>query len=122
MNNTTLFFLRLPIAASMFGHGLVRVPKLEGFSQWMVKLMEPSAIPSALVKPFSYAVPFLELAIGIFILFNKTNKLALYAGLTLMTLFILGNSAIENWSAISIQLVHAIYMSGLLLINNLKQN
>lgn len=122
MNNTNLFFLRLPLAASMLGHGLVRIPKLDAFSQWMVKLMEPSAIPIILVKPFSYAVPFLELAIGVLILLNSTNKYALYAGLTLMTFFILGNSAIENWSAISIQLVHAIYMSGLLLIANLKSN
>ena len=30
------FFLRLPIAMSLLGHGLVRLPKLQGFSNWIV--------------------------------------------------------------------------------------
>lgn len=37
---TTYFFLRLPIALSIFGHGLVRLPKLQTFTEGMVKSME----------------------------------------------------------------------------------
>lgn len=47
------FFLRLPIAISLFGHGLVRLPKLEMFSGWMLKTMETSMIPTFLLVPFS---------------------------------------------------------------------
>ena len=39
MKNASAAYLlaRLPIAMSMFGHGLVRIPKLEKFSAGMVK-------------------------------------------------------------------------------------
>ncbi|WP_211316555.1 hypothetical protein U0035_02660 [Niabella yanshanensis] len=46
---TAFFFLRLPVAISLLGHGLVRLPKLAGFSSWMVTTMDKSAIPPALI-------------------------------------------------------------------------
>jgi len=111
---TTYLFLRLPIAISLLGHGLVRLPKLEMFSNWMVTSMEKSAIPSFLILPFSYILPIVEFLIGLSLLIGFQTKYTIYSGLVLMSLLILGSASIENWSAIEAQLLHSAYLGGLL--------
>ncbi|WDF48110.1 DoxX family membrane protein [Chryseobacterium sp. KACC 21268] len=111
---TTYFFLRLPIALSIFGHGLVRLPKLQIFTEGMVKSMEKSAIPESLLTPFGYLIPIAEFLIGLVLLIGYQTKYAIYAGLALMGLLVLGSASVENWSAIEAQLVHSIYLGGLL--------
>ncbi|WP_034761080.1 MauE/DoxX family redox-associated membrane protein [Chryseobacterium gregarium] len=110
---TVFFFLRLPVALSLLGHGLVRLPKLPAFSEWMMKTMEKSALPDVLILPFSYVLPVAEAIIGILLLINYTTKYTLYAGLSLMSILILGSSSVENWSAIESQLLHSLYLFGL---------
>lgn len=108
------FFLRLPLAISFLGHGLVRLPKLNIFSNWMVDSMEKSVLPSFLVVPFSYALPFAEALIGILLLIGIKIRYTLYGGIALISTLILGSSSIENWGAIEAQLIHAIYLGFLL--------
>jgi len=111
---TIFFFLRLPIAISLLGHGLVRLPKLEMFSNWMVTSMEKSAIPSFMIVPFSYILPIVEFLIGLSLLTGFQTKYTIYSGLVLMSILILGSASIENWSAIEAQLLHSVYLDGLL--------
>ncbi|WP_379965448.1 DoxX family protein [Epilithonimonas sp. UC225_85] len=110
---TIFFFLKLPIAVSLLGHGLVRLPKLASFSNWMVTSMEKSAIPDFLIIPFSYVLPIVEFLIGLSLLIGFRTRHTLFAGLILMSILILGSSSIENWSAIESQLLHSIYLFGL---------
>lgn len=114
-NKISFFFLRLPIAVSLLGHGLVRLPKLAAFSAWMLDTMEKSFLPQGLILPFSFALPILEFIIGIALLFRAGIQYSIYAGLLLMTVLIFGSCSIENWAAIEAQLLHAIYLFGLLL-------
>lgn len=111
---TIFFFLRLPIAISLAGHGLVRLPKLQTFTEGMVKSMEKSAIPEALIMLFGYVLPFLEAIIGISLLIGFKPKLTIYSTIALMSILILGSSSIENWSAIEAQLLHSLYLFALL--------
>jgi len=111
---TTYFFLRLPIAISLLGHGLVRLPKLKTFSNWMVTSMEKSVIPSFMIVPFSYILPIVEFLIGLLLLIGFQTKYTIYSGLVLMSILILGSTSIENWSAIEAQLLHSVYLGGLL--------
>lgn len=108
------FFLRLPIALSLLGHGLVRLPKLQTFSEWMVGSMSKSAIPEVLIVPFSYGLPVLEAIIGMWLLIGIQMRVALYAAISLMSILIVGSCSIENWGAIEAQLIHAVYLGGLL--------
>ncbi len=114
-NKISFFFLRLPIAVSLLGHGLVRLPKLAAFSAWMLDTMEKSFLPQGLILPFSFALPILEFIIGIALLFRAGIQYSIYAALLLMTVLIFGSCSIENWAAIEAQLLHAIYLFGLLL-------
>lgn len=119
---TTYFFLRLPIAISLLGHGLVRLPKLATFSNWMVTSMQKSIIPDFLIVPFSYVLPIAEFLIGLSLLIGFKTKYTIFSGLILMSILILGSSSIENWSAIESQLLHSAYLFGLYWFWNKNQS
>ncbi|AHM62936.1 DoxX family protein [Flammeovirgaceae bacterium 311] len=108
------FFLRLPLAMSMFGHGLVRLPKLSGFAEGMTEQFKDSILPEILVLPFGYALPFIELIIGILLILGWQTRNSIYAGLLTMAALVFGSSTIESWGAISVQLIHALYFGMLL--------
>ena len=120
METTTYLVLRLAIAASMFGHGLVRLPKLSGFSTWMAGSFEKSIVPSFLVTPFSYALPVAELVIGLFLLLGVFTRKASIAGSFVMIALIFGACMIENWEAIPSQLIHVGFFA--VLIQFVKNN
>jgi thiosulfate dehydrogenase [quinone] large subunit len=114
-NNAIVFFLlRLAAGASMFGHGLVRLPKLSGFSAWMVKGFEHSMLPGWLVVPFSFALPIAEFLIGLLLLLGLFTRTALIAGGIVMAMLIFGSAMIESWEPITSQLVHAAFFAVLL--------
>ncbi|RFS23899.1 DoxX family membrane protein [Chitinophaga silvatica] len=100
------FLMRLGVAMSMFGHGLVRLPKLHGFSGWMMKSFENAMLPPALVQPFSYTLPIAEFIVGLFLLLGLFTRYSLIAGSVVMITLIFGTTLIENWDALPSQLIH----------------
>ena len=113
-NITTFLLLRLAIGASMFGHGLVRLPKLEKFSAWMLGIFEKSMLPQALILPFSYALPIAEFLTGLLLIIGLFTRQALIGGAVLMIILIFGTAMIENWDAIPSQLIHVAFFAILL--------
>ncbi|NNG09988.1 MAG: DoxX family membrane protein [Arenibacter sp.] len=106
MNSYSFLMLRLAIGLSMFGHGLVRLGKLSGFSEWMVGSFQNSILPEVLVVPFSYALPILEFCVGMLLLIGLFTKKAIFLGALIMLLLIFGTTLIENWDALPSQLIH----------------
>lgn len=98
--------LRLLIGMSFFGHGLVRMPKLDKFSNWMVGEFQNSLLPEALVRPFSYILPFGELITGTLLLIGLFTRQALVAGVLITLALIFGSSMTEEWNSIPSQLIH----------------
>lgn len=64
MDKIVYILLRLGVGISMFGHGLVRLLKLNSFSNWLVIEFKKSVLPEFIVIPFSYALPFAEFLVG----------------------------------------------------------
>lgn len=114
MNTTSFLILRLAIGASMFGHGLVRLPKLAMFSNWMVGTFEKSILPKAMVTPFSYLLPIAEFTIGLLLISGLFTKPALIGGGVVMMILIFGSCMIENWEILPSQLIHAAFFAVLL--------
>lgn len=114
MNTISYVLLRLAVAASMFGHGLVRMPKLKGFSTWMTGSFEKSMLPKAMVVPFSYILPFAELIIGAFLLLGIFTRASLIGGGIVMIILVFGSAMIESWDAIPSQLIHVAFFAVLL--------
>lgn len=100
------FLLRLAVAMSMLGHGLVRLPKIDAFAEGMAKQFEQSVLPAQLVLPFGYVLPYVELLVGIFMLAGLLTKQAIVVGAVTMIVLIFGSSMIESWGAIPSQLIH----------------
>jgi thiosulfate dehydrogenase [quinone] large subunit len=114
MNTYSFLLLRLAIAASMLGHGLVRLPKLQAFSGWMVGNFKNAMLPEFLVRPFSYALPIAEFTLGILLVLGLFTKPALIAGAAVMITLIFGTCMIENWEALPSQLIHVAFFALLL--------
>ena len=114
MNTTAYLLLRLAIGMSMFGHGLVRLPKLEGFSKWMTGSFAKSMLPESVVPPFAYLLPIAEFTIGVLLLIGLFTRSALVTGSVVMIVLIFGSSIIENWDAVPSQLIHIAFFALLL--------
>lgn len=114
METTSFLLLRIAIAISMFGHGLVRLPKLVTFSNWMTSSFENSMLPKIIVTPFSYILPIAEFSIGTLLLLGLFTKPSLIAGAVVMLILLFGTSMIENWEAIPSQLIHIAFFALLL--------
>lgn len=107
MNDLAYLMLRLVAGVSFFGHGLVRLPKLTAFSQWMTGSFSKSMLPQSLVTPFSYALPIAEFTIGTLLILGLFSQKAFISGVVVMLLLMLGTCLIENWEALPSQMIHA---------------
>ncbi|WP_374362283.1 DoxX family protein [Cloacibacterium sp.] len=114
MNQNTYLLLRLALGASMFGHGLVRLPKLNAFSHWMVESFKNSFLPKVVVVPFSYLLPIAEFGVGLLLIIGLFTQQSLIAGAMVMLLLIFGTTLIENWESLPSQLIHVAFFTILL--------
>jgi thiosulfate dehydrogenase (quinone) large subunit len=106
---------RLAIGTSLFGHGLVRLPKLDKFSHGVAMQFQHSILPYPLVIAFGYALPFAEFGIGLLLLIGLFTRTALVAGAVMMILLLFGTTTIELWDAIPAQLIHFAFLAVLLI-------
>lgn len=105
------FLARLPIGMSMFGHGLVRLPKLRDFSEGMAQNFKDTWLPQELVQLFGYYLPYLELNIGALLLVGLFTRAVSAVGVLLMVALIFGSSLLENWNSIFSQMFYGLYFS-----------
>lgn len=106
MKPTSLLFIRLGLAASMLGHGIVRLPKLTKFAAGVVEGFSETLLPEVMVWPFAYAIPVVELVTGLLLLVGFKLKETAIVVSGLMIFLILGTCLQENWGALTSQLVH----------------
>jgi len=117
---TAYLLLRLTMGLNFLGHGLVRMPKLEAFRNWMVSAFQASILPSWSVSIWSSILPFLELSIGIALLLGLfTYRVSILGALVIMTL-IFGSCMIENWEWVSFQMIYALFFA--VLISQVEHN
>jgi thiosulfate dehydrogenase [quinone] large subunit len=109
--NITYILARLPIGLSMFGHGLIRLTKLQVFSSGMVNEFSKSILPVWLVQPFSYALPFLEFLVGILLLLGLFIRFATVLGVLIMLALIFGTATLEQWNNIFTQMIYGVYFA-----------
>tara|TARA_R110001583_G_C5631229_1_gene407062 strand:+ start:173 stop:568 length:396 start_codon:yes stop_codon:yes gene_type:complete len=106
--NTQVAYLivRVAVGVSMLGHGLVRLPKLQGFSAWMLKTFENSLLPEIMVLPFSYTLPIAEFLLGMLLVLGLFSRISSIVSAIIMILLIFGSTLIENWGALVPQFIH----------------
>lgn len=89
-------------------HGLVRLPKMQGFAEHVVGMFTDTILPSGLVTAYAYAVPVIEVAVGLLLILGLFTQVALIAGGLLMATFVFGIAMLENWQTVGTQMVYAI--------------
>jgi thiosulfate dehydrogenase [quinone] large subunit len=109
----TYLLARLPMGLSFFGHGLIRIMKLDEFSGGMVKQFSKSFLPEGFVSAFGHVLPFLELTTGLLLLLGLFMRFATVLGIAIIMALIFGSSVIEQWPAIFTQLGYAAYLCAL---------
>jgi thiosulfate dehydrogenase [quinone] large subunit len=106
--------MRLTVGFSLFGHGLVRIPKLASFHAHLASEFTHSILPSMLVSLTGYALPFVEFGVGVMLVLGLLTKFGLMLGVLTMTILVFGSTTIESFSAIGDQLIHAAILTVLL--------
>lgn len=111
---------RVTLGINFLGHGLVRLPKINGFREWITGTFQYSILPPVLTSVFATALPFLEFALGLCLIFGILTRQTLIAGAVMMAFLILGSCLIEKWEFVGFQMIYAI--SFFILLTHLENN
>jgi len=109
--------LRLFTGVDFFCHGFARTftgTHLAGFAQGMAKGMATSPLPPSLTLASGYAIPPVELLIGILLLLGLFTRFALTLAFLLMLVLVFGVGMKQDWTAASQQLLYALVLFVLL--------
>lgn len=104
---------RLSIGMSFFGHGLIRLPELDSYSDAVAYSFRKSVLPGSLVHDLAYIFPLLALLIGILLLIGLFTRFAIFTGVILMLILIIGSSLIGRWDNVFIHMVYGAYLAAL---------
>ena len=103
------FFGRLLYGVNFFAHGLVRIPKLNKFMEWILNEFKDTMIPKVLLEPYAFLLVFLELVVGVSLVFGfKTRFFLIISNLILISLSF-GACIQEAWPRVGVQMVYAIF-------------
>jgi thiosulfate dehydrogenase [quinone] large subunit len=108
------FVLRFTLGLSISMHGLVRIPHLQVFADGLVKMFADTPLPAMLVRPFGFALVFVETAVGLLLLLGLWTQEALLVGSAAMAALILGTALRSDWDTLAIQLLYAAIYAALL--------
>ena len=109
--------LRVLIGLDFFGHGFARIftgTHLSGFAQGMVKNMATTPLPPSLTLVSGYAIPCVELIVGIFLLLGLFTRAALVLALLLMCVLMFGITLKQDWNTAGTQLGYGLILAVLL--------
>ena len=117
LNNFELAFVlgRLLLGLNFLMHGLVRIPKLAGFSAGVEKEFAAVPLPPALVSVFAHALPFVEGGVGLLLVLGLFTRPALVAAMLVIASLIFGSSLLEKWSLVGDQMLYGLFIITLVL-------
>jgi thiosulfate dehydrogenase [quinone] large subunit len=100
--------LRLTLGLNIAVHGLVRVGHAGAFAASLVHDFQATVLPAWSVEAFGFALPFLELTVGVAIVIGLKLRATVFAGAALMAALMLGTCLRQAWDIAGIQLVYAL--------------
>ncbi len=109
--------LRLFTGLDFFGHGFARIftgSHLPGFAQGMVKSMAAAPLPASLTLASGYAIPPMELLIGVLLLLGLFTRFALTLAYLLLFVLMFGVTMKQDWNAAGTQMVYGLVLFVLL--------
>lgn len=87
-NQKACLLLRLLLGVLFLFASFGKLANVPGFADGIVKSFESTMLPKVLVFPYAYALPFVELLLGIMLILGIFTDVALMvSGVTLLSLF-----------------------------------
>lgn len=116
MSHQQLAYLlaRITLGINFFLHGFVRIPKLKDFAHGLTQDFDGSMLPLGLVQIIAYAIPFIEVTLGVLIILGIASKKSLAAAAIFIMLLISGCAFKEDWGAVGTQMLYALFIFFLL--------
>ena len=102
-----VLLLRLITGLNFAGHGLVRIfGGYTDFARSTVDQFADTILPAALVWPLGYAIPIVELVLGLLLIAGFRIRLTVTAAFALMAVLVSGMVLLEEWAVVSIQMIY----------------
>jgi thiosulfate dehydrogenase [quinone] large subunit len=107
--------LRVTLGLNIFMHGTSRLLAGVGnFVSGMIKMFQNTVLPTAVIVPFGYALPWLEAGLGLLIIIGLRTREALVAGALLMLGLTFGTALRQDWDVAGIQLLYSVVYAALI--------
>ncbi len=109
--------LRIALGVNFLGHGFFRIlAGVGGFAVTTADHMSKSPIPHAVNLAFAYAIPFLELALGVLLILGLATRLSLAVGALFMMMLTVGVTSNQQWDVAGQQLLYSLIFFVLLFL------
>jgi thiosulfate dehydrogenase [quinone] large subunit len=77
-------------------------------------MFQNTVLPTAVVAPFGYALPWLEAGLGLLIIIGFRTREALVAGALLMLALTFGTALRQDWDVAGVQLLYSAVYAALI--------
>ena len=111
MSNKKLavLLLRFVTGINFLMHGAVRVfGDYSGFANGMTENFNETFLPAFSVRLLGYAIPIVELIIGVILITGFQLKIGLIIGFLLMATLVFGMSLLQEWGVVGSQMIYAL--------------
>jgi thiosulfate dehydrogenase [quinone] large subunit len=98
--------LRIGLGLDFLAHGLARIAGLSAFAESTKGMFAKSGLAEPLVVITAYAIPPVELAVGVGILLGWFLRPALVIASVEMWVLLFGTSLIQKWDIAGVQLIY----------------
>ncbi len=99
--------LRIIFGTNILLHGVSRlIAGHAAFFAYISKQMASAPLPSWILPPFTYALPWVEALVGILVLIGLFSRNALIAGSVMMLFLQIGVCLAQNWQVAGDQLIY----------------
>jgi thiosulfate dehydrogenase (quinone) large subunit len=101
--------LRIAFGVNFLGHGLFRI--LSGvsvFAAATVERMTKSPMPHGFVLGFGYCIPWIEVLIGLALIFGLLTRVTLICGALFMMALTIGVASNQQWDVAAQQLMYSL--------------
>jgi thiosulfate dehydrogenase (quinone) large subunit len=111
MSNKKLavLLLRFVTGINFLMHGAVRVfGDYSGFADGMANDFSDTFLPAFSVRLLGYAIPIIELIVGVILIVGYKLRLGLVLGFLLIATLIFGMSLLQEWGVVGSQMIYAL--------------
>jgi thiosulfate dehydrogenase [quinone] large subunit len=101
--------LRIAFGVNFACHGLIRIYNgIGSFASTTAEHLAKSPLPHGFVLSFSYAIPILEILLGLALIFGVLTRITLVLGAIFMMTLTIGVSSNQQWDIAGQQLVYSL--------------